>query len=355
MQNSSFEAFSKLYFIQNLIKYAFKQGKMMKIAIIRLSALGDIIQTSIVLQFIKRHFGDAQIDWVCEERFCAILERCNEINSLIKINLKDKKIIKSVKILLNARKNGYDLAIDFQGLIKSAIVAKLIAKNVCGFDKFSARESLAAAFYTKKLSCDYNENIIIRNLALASFALGFKFSADEILQKTPCFKTGAILQKTPKKRILIAPFASEKSKIYTKFSDVALGLKDCEIFICFGSESERVKAQKIAEISHSNLLRKMDLKALCDFLGSCDLVIGNDSAITHLAWAQNLATITLFGNRPSVRNAFKTPKNRVIDVKKNIDARKINKNDFCINEISAQGVVNLALEMLIENEKESKK
>lgn len=60
----------------------------MKIAIVRLSALGDIVQTSIVLQFIKKYYENAQIDWVCEERFSNILENCKLINKVIKINLK---------------------------------------------------------------------------------------------------------------------------------------------------------------------------------------------------------------------------------------------------------------------------
>lgn len=318
----------------------------MKIAIIRLSALGDIIQTSIVLQFIKKNLPNAQIDWICEEQFCEILERCEQINSLIKINLKEKKFIKSIKILLNARKNGYDLAIDFQGLIKSAIVAKIVAKKVCGFDKFSARESFAAVFYTHKFNCDYNENIIIRNLELAAFGLNFSFDKQEILQKKPCFKTALVCKNTHQNRILIAPFASEKSKIYTHFDEVALNLHDVEIFICYANEQEYLKAQQIAEISHSKVLKKMNLKGLCDFMATCDLIIGNDSAITHLAWAINKPSITLFGNRPSARNSYQTKVNFVIDTKKQIDARKINKKDFCINEISAKNVVNLVQEII---------
>ena len=104
----------------------------MKIAIVRLSALGDIIQTSIVLQFIKKHFDDAKIDWICEERFAGILQNHPLLNEVVKINLKDKKIVKTIKILLKQRSKKYDLVIDFQGLLKSAFVARILSKNCVG-------------------------------------------------------------------------------------------------------------------------------------------------------------------------------------------------------------------------------
>ena len=69
----------------------------MKIAIIRLSALGDIIQTSVVLQFIKKNVDNAEIQWVCDEKFAKILENLPELSGIIKIPLKDKKIANLTK------------------------------------------------------------------------------------------------------------------------------------------------------------------------------------------------------------------------------------------------------------------
>ena len=76
-------------------------------------------------------------------------------------------------------------------------------------------------------------------------------------------------------------------------------------------------------------------------MDTCDLIIGNDSGITHLAWAQNYATITLFGNRSGARNAFATPKNLIIQAtpKHEIDAFHIDKRDFCINDIDPAQII----------------
>ena len=54
----------------------------------------------------------------------------------------------------------YDLVIDMQGLIKSALIAKVLSsKHTIGFDKFSSKERIASIFYTKSFKCKYSENI----------------------------------------------------------------------------------------------------------------------------------------------------------------------------------------------------
>lgn len=318
----------------------------MKIAIIRLSALGDIIHTSIVIQFIKKHYKNADITWFVDEKFSSILRLISGIN-IATLPLKDKKFYKSYKILRQFS-GKFDIIIDFQGLIKSAIIARILGKNIAGFDKNSIKEPLASILYKSKFSIDYNENIIRRNLILASKALGFNFSDDEITHKSACF----ISTKEPKpsQTILIAPFASEPSKCYNKFKDLINLLKDYEINIISGNQKELQQARLIAQNTHAKVLNPMSLAEVVNFICKVGLVIGNDSGITHLAWAQNVASITLFGNRPSHRNSFATPINRTIDTGKKIDARNINKSDYCIHDIPAISVANLAKEILnLEN------
>ena len=67
--------------------------------------------------------------------------------------------------------------IDLQGLFKSAVVAKIIGKQTYGFSRESVKEKIAARLYRYEFKIDYNENIIIRNLALVAFALNFSFEA----------------------------------------------------------------------------------------------------------------------------------------------------------------------------------
>ena len=316
----------------------------LKIAIVKLSALGDIVHAAIVLQFIKKHCPNAHITWLVDARFASLLKDHPLIDELVILPLKES-FKKSYKIIKTLGK--FDKIIDLQGLFKSAVVAKLLGKEIYGFSRESVKEKIAARLYRHKFKIDYNENIIVRNLSLVGYALNFSFDRYEILKKSPCFEIcKKFKNESGKKRVLIAAFASEESKIYDKFKDVIRLLEGCEIYLCYGSESEKARAEAIISGTKAKLLEKLSIKDMIDFIASCDLVIGNDSGLTHLAWAVNRPSITLFGNRPSHRNAYVTDKNLVVDMGKQIDARSIDKNDFCIREIYPETVANFAKRLL---------
>ena len=310
------------------------------------------------VQFIRKHIANAHISWFCDTRFEQIARLLAGVDEVVALPLKDKKFLKSFEIL-RQKQGQFDIIIDLQGLLKSALVSRILGKNIFGFDRFSAKEGLASIFYTHKYSCNYDKNIILRNLELCAFALNFSFDEKEILTKEPCFlKNSRIPDKNsripsdesripnknsriPNKKILIAPFASESSKCYAHFASVIKGAKEfAQCFLVAGSEIERKKATKLAS-SGATLLAPLDLAQILEFMDTCDLIIGNDSGITHLAWAQNYATITLFGNRSGARNAFATPKNLIIQAtpKHEIDAFHIDKSDFCINDIDPAQII----------------
>ena len=311
-----------------------------------------------VIQFIRKHIANAHISWFCDARFEQITRLLAGVDEVVALPLKDKKFLKSFEIL-RQKQGQFDIIIDLQGLLKSALVSRILGKNIFGFDRFSAKEGLASIFYTHKYSCNYDKNIILRNLELCAFALNFSFDEKEILTKKPCFLKNSRIpnensripsdnsripnknSRIPSKKILIAPFASESSKCYAHFASVIKGAKEfAQCFLVAGSEPEREKAAKLAS-SGATLLAPLDLAQILEFMDTCDLIIGNDSGITHLAWAQNCATITLFGNRSGARNAFATPKNLIIQAtpKHEIDAFHIDKSDFCINDIDPAQII----------------
>ena len=317
------------------------------------------------IQFIRKHIVNAHISWFCDARFEQIARLLAGVDEVVALPLKDKKFLKSFEIL-RQKKGQFDIIIDLQGLLKSALISRSLGKNIFGFDRFSTKEGLASIFYTHKYSCNYDKNIILRNLELCAFALNFSFDEKEILAKEPCFLKNSKIpnenskipnenskipsenskipsknSKIPNKKILIAPFASESSKCYAHFASVIKGAKEfAQCFLIAGSEPERKKATKLAS-SGATLLAPLDLAQILEFMDTCDLIIGNDSGITHLAWAQNCATITLFGNRSGARNAFATPKNLIIQAtpKHEIDAFHIDKSDFCINDIDPAQII----------------
>ena len=303
------------------------------------------------IQFIRKHIANAHISWFCDARFEQIARLLAGVDEVVALPLKDKKFLKTFGIL-RQKQGQFDIIIDLQGLLKSALVSRSLGKNIFGFDRFSTKEGLASIFYTHKYSCNYDKNIILRNLELCAFALNFSFDEKEILAKEPCFLKNSRIpsdesrisnknSRIPNRKILIAPFASESSKCYAHFASVIKGAKEfAQCFLIAGSEPEREKATKLAS-SGATLLAPLDLAQILEFMDTCDLIIGNDSGITHLAWAQNCATITLFGNRSGARNAFATPKNLIIQAtpKHEIDAFHIDKSDFCINDIDPAQII----------------
>ena len=163
----------------------------MKIVIIKLSALGDLVQAMVVLQFIKKYNQSISIDWIVDERFEGLLKHQRDINSIHLVRLKKAKEKKSIFLFireLNKLRNldHYDIVIDMQGLIKSSIVAKIISTNLTiGFDSDSTRESFSSLLYNKSFKIDYSKNIILRNINLIEKALKFSITKEDLYEKKP--------------------------------------------------------------------------------------------------------------------------------------------------------------------------
>ena len=323
------------------------------IAIVRLSALGDIVNSAVILQFIHEKYPDAKIDWITEEVFAPLLENHPLIHAVHKLNLKQLKKSKSLSLLvrsiLELRSLGkFDIVIDIQGLLKSAIVARLIGANTHGFDKNSAREAVASLFYKSTSYIEYDENIVKRNTFLAADGLGFKIDDIMLKSKKAIFETSQYpLQKNDKKNIAIVIGASWESKRYPKekVAQLCNELKENSI-ILWGSDAEREDANWICENSpYATIAPKVSLVDLVSFISSVDLLIGNDTGPTHMAWAQNIPSITLFGPT-TTRMIYETPKNIGIKSPSKVNIYKINKNDFSIKDIEVQEITQKAKELL---------
>jgi heptosyltransferase I len=330
----------------------------MKVAIVKLSALGDIIHAMVVLQFIKKYNQKIDIDWVVEENYKELLEYHPDIKEVHVVNLKKAKKKKSLFILLNElrriRKLGpYDLVIDMQGLIKSAIISRFLPSRLTlGFDKSSARESLASIFYNKTFKLDYNKNVIERNFELTKFALEFPFKLEEVKYKLPFLyfqkKHLKPALSNIKKNIVLIPGASFSSKRYPVASFAELiNLLDANYLIIWGNDEEKLLANKIKDLApHVNICKKLSIEGLISLVSQVDLVIGPDTGPTHMGWALNVSSITLFGSTPGYRNTLVTANNKIIESNSNVNPYMINKNDHSIRDISVDEVVKTARSLL---------
>mgnify|MGYP006082280679 CR=1 FL=1 len=332
----------------------------MRIAIVKLSALGDIVHSMVVLQFIKKFNKDISIDWFVEKNYRELLELNPDINKVHLVNLKNAKKHKSLFALFSElqkfrKLESYDVVIDMQGLIKSAIIARLIpSESTLGFDKSSAREMLASIFYSQTFNIGYEENVIKRNFELIKFALDLPFNFSDLQNKLPFIFFSDQCKNSnlasSKKNVVLIPGASNSSKQYPSKKIVKLTqMLDVNFVIVWGNNTERILAEKIFRFSPGvHISNKLSLDALASLVSCADLVIGGDTGPTHLAWALNIPSITLFGSTPGYRNTLVTTINKFIESKSLVNPLRIDNKDHSIGDIKVKDILNLSKDLLIK-------
>jgi len=330
----------------------------MKIAIVKLSSLGDIIHAMVALQFIKARLPDAEIDWVVERQFAEILHYQPDLNTVLTVDLKALKakktgILREIRRLRHYASKHYDLVIDAQGLLKSSITARLLGKRVSGFDAESAREKAAAWFYHVKVAYPYHANTIDRNTTVLTQPLGISISHDEILNKKPFLFFRDADPRIPvyflknTKNIIFVIGSTWESRIYPhdKLVKIAEALQQ-NCLVIWGNEQERRQAEWMCEQSPwLQIVPKLDLNSLKALIARADLVIGNDTGPTHMAWALNRPSITLFGPTP-VNRVYETDINKTVKSASVVNPYKLNKQDFSIRDIDEQVIISLAQTLL---------
>jgi len=325
-----------------------------KIAIVKLSALGDIVHAMVALQFIKAHSPEIQIDWIVEERFAEVLKNNPDIDNILTVNLKALKtnkagIFAQLKKIRSFANNNYDLVIDAQGLIKSAATAKIIGKRIAGFDADSIREKAASWFYDIKVACAYDANTIDRNALILSSPLGIDITTGQILNKKPFLffnnEDPQIYDYLLKDRInivlVIGSTWDSRNYPAAKFVKIAEALQQ-NCLVVWGSEQEKASAEWMA--MQSDLIKvmpKLDLNSLKALIAKADLLIGNDTGPTHMAWGLNRPSITIFGPTP-VSRVYQTDINKVVKSASIVNPYKLDKQDYSIKDIDEREIIEQA-------------
>ncbi|GAA7764264.1 lipopolysaccharide heptosyltransferase I [Helicobacter pylori] len=336
----------------------------MKIAIVRLSALGDIIVSAVFLAAIKERFTNAQIEWFVDERFSAILEHSPYIDKLHPIALKSTLTtfnpLKIFKLFKSLRAYEYDIVIDMQGLIKSALITQMLkAPKKVGFDYASAREGLSAFFYSQKVSIAYNEPVLKRNFTLLFHALNLpkKEISESLSSRSKVFsyqdspKIDALNLNKNKLKILFVLETSKINKTYPieRFKELALALENFQICLLWHANEDKTTALYGALKNQRDvlLLPKLTLNEVKALLFKMDLIIGGDTGITHLAWALQKPSITLYGNTPMERFKLESPINVSLTGNSNANYHK---KDFSIQNIEPKKIKECVLNILKEKE-----
>jgi heptosyltransferase-1 len=322
-----------------------------KIAIVRLTSLGDIIFCMAALQLIKRRLPESSITWFADRKFADILDYNPDLAGIVKIDLKGlKKDFSTRKLWDEYRRislaGKFDLVIDLHGMVKSAFVARMIGRKTVGFHRSMIKEPLAALFYQRTLVAPGDAMPAYRYAQLAMAALGFSCEEEELKTKQPFLfyrdEDGAMtrdLFRPGVKNVIFVPgtSAAEKNYPWEKYVAIAEGLRQ-NVLVCHGSDQEYAVACAIAESSSSvSLLPRLNLNQLKAAISRADLVIGGDTGPTHIAWANNVPSITLFGPTPPC--TYVTKVNRIITA-------PVAQGVLSIRNIEVNTILTLAEELL---------
>ncbi len=306
----------------------------MKIAIVKLTSMGDVAMASFVPQLLRSIDDNVtSVDWICDSDFKDVIDYNPFINNIFEIPIRrlkktKKGLLQAIATLRQIKSNKYDIIIDLQGTIKSAIVARMIkSKNtkIYGFSFTSAKESLASLFYNKHLQIDYNANIIKRNLMLTYFAVGKTFSQDVITRLLPSLyfndsKTDISIQITnkivtykPEKIIFVNFFSSKKTK-HIPINVMMNIIKNYPQYLFvshYYNQDEKIELTNLIHLSNFILIDyRLDINELKYLIATkVDLLIGSDSGISHFASLLKKPSIIAFTNDCGIRNTLITQQN----------------------------------------------
>lgn len=277
----------------------------MHILLVKTSSLGDVIHNLPVVSDLRRSFPEARIDWCVEESFAEIPRLHPDVSEVIPVAirrwrraLRKRATWKEIRAFVRRiRQAPYDAVLDTQGLIKSAVIARLAHGPRLGYDGKVAREAMAARFYDETFIIPPNAHAVERNrwLAAAAFDSPLDWPLDYGLT-TPEL---ALPWLTANRHAVLLTATSRDDKLWDEANWIelaqALSGQGITPVLPSGKASERERAERIASAVPSALVAPpMNLRDLAALIGGAALAVGVDTGLAHLAAALRVPTIALY-------------------------------------------------------------
>ncbi|KRB22182.1 lipopolysaccharide heptosyltransferase I [Mesorhizobium sp. Root695] len=277
----------------------------MKVLIVKTSSMGDVIHTFPAVEDARRQLPDITFDWCVEEAFAGIVALHPAIYSIHTVAIRRwrKALLdggtwrEAAALRRTLRDCRYDLVIDAQGLLKSALVARQAGAPIAGFDRSSAREPSATLFYDVTYAVPRDLHAIERTRRLFGLALGYQPDLST-LDSGIVPPAGTLAGISGKIAFLLHGTSREDKKwpvhdwIETARLIVDRGMAPVTTW---SNEREKAVAEAIAKAVPSTIVvPKSPLAEVAAYIGRSTLVIGADTGLTHLASAFGLPTVAVF-------------------------------------------------------------
>lgn len=267
--------------------------------------MGDVIHNLPVVTDLVRAFPGIYIDWVTEAPYAPLVALHPGVARVLPVRLRavKKKWWSPTAWRALARDRAhiheqtYDLAIDTQGLIKSAMVARWARCPVAGYDRTVAREPAAARGYQHHHIVPRDQHAVERNRQLAGLALGYTPAVVIDYGITAQTPRPAWLPAVPYAVLLHATSRANKQWPRSNWTDLAMRLQTngVAVVLPWGNDAERALSDDIAKsLSHAIVPPAMPLDIAAAMLADAAAVIGVDTGLAHLAVALGRPTIGLY-------------------------------------------------------------
>jgi heptosyltransferase-1 len=308
------------------------ERKIERLLIVRLSAMGDVIHSLPAVHALRRAFPQAHLGWLIEERWAELLcapgsprrGRRSRLRPLVDevhaVNLKAwgrspfsiSTLQRAVTVWNDVRDAGYDAAVDLQGAIRSALLARLSEAGVV-YGAAEPREAPASLWYTRKVVAR-GGHVIEQNLSVARALVGhgMKPSAAEIPHDLPCdFETEArideeLAQRKIRDFAILNPGAGWGAKRWPaeRYGEVARRLAEAGIWplVNYGPGEEDLFRAVFAASGDRARPANGTITELIALTRRARLFIGGDTGPLHLAAALRVPIVAIYGPTDPARN-----------------------------------------------------
>lgn len=275
-----------------------------RILLVKMSSLGDVIHNLPVACDIRRNRPDAIIDWVVEEQYTPLVAMHPAVDRVIPVALRrwrrsplSAATWREFGAFRRALRNHeYDAIVETQGLLKSALVAKLARGPVHGFGRGTAREPLASRLYDATLEFPPQAHKIFRYRSVAARAIGYAVG--------PEIDYG-IAARTPPPHIASGRYCiafhgtARAAKLWQEanWTELVRRLEKAgyACILPWGSGEERARSERIAAANSAAIVPpRLALDDMSALVAGAEFVVGVDTGLMHLAAALSRPVVGIF-------------------------------------------------------------
>lgn len=290
----------------------------MNILIVRVSSLGDVVHNMPMVADIRRHYPDANIDWVVEEAYTSLVRLNPHVRNIIPIALRRwRKSLGSAAtraeiagFYRQLRNEAYDLVFDTQGLLKTSIVMRMArlapgGKRVglANATEGSGYEPLSRIFHTQSVPVGLHTHAVLRARTVAAVALGYApdGAADFALGAPTPDNAPDWLPQQPYAVFFHGTARAAKQWAPENWVAVAQALhaRNLPVLLPWGNPKEKQAAERLAALMpQATVLPALSLMEAVTLVRQAALVVGLDTGLTHIAAAYCRPTVEMYCDSP---------------------------------------------------------